>query len=256
MSELEHLYRDYHAELNRQKFIESDLDYTVFEKHRPFLERLAQVNKSGVTVFDLFKKQHIFTSYNFTELFGHDMMAIQEYGNEYFNSRVHPHDMIALLQHAIIILRFYYQLEQCERLNYKFITEYRILGGDNKYIRVIEQHQALETDRHGNVWLALGIIDISPDQSALSGIKTQLFNYKTGRAVAVGTNNDLERKLSKRELEVLQYVKDGLLSKEISEKLFISVHTVNTHRQRILEKLGVSNSIEAISYAARFGLLK
>lgn len=38
-------------------------------------------------------------------------------------------------------------------------------------------------------------------------------------------------------------------------RLFISVHTVNTHRQRILEKLGANNSIEAIAYALQLGLV-
>jgi DNA-binding NarL/FixJ family response regulator len=53
----------------------------------------------------------------------------------------------------------------------------------------------------------------------------------------------------------LQLVKDGRLSKEISEELHISVHTVNTHRQRILEKLDVDNSMEAVKYASELGLL-
>jgi DNA-binding CsgD family transcriptional regulator len=51
-------------------------------------------------------------------------------------------------------------------------------------------------------------------------------------------------------------VKERLPSKEITKRLFISIHTVNTHRQWILEKLNVSNSYEAIQYAARLGLLE
>ncbi|MDR1880928.1 MAG: LuxR C-terminal-related transcriptional regulator, partial [Tannerellaceae bacterium] len=43
--------------------------------------------------------------------------------------------------------------------------------------------------------------------------------------------------------------------KEISNQLCISVHTVNTHRQRILEKLDVDNSLEAVKYASALGLL-
>jgi DNA-binding CsgD family transcriptional regulator len=46
-----------------------------------------------------------------------------------------------------------------------------------------------------------------------------------------------------------------LLSKEISNVLSISLHTVNTHRQRFLEKLGANNSMEAVMFASRFGLL-
>ena len=63
-------------------------------------------------------------------------------------------------------------------------------------------------------------------------------------------------RLSPRERRVLELVRDGLLSKEISEQLAISVHTVNTHRQRILEKLNAGNSMEAVRYAQRLGLLE
>lgn len=61
--------------------------------------------------------------------------------------------------------------------------------------------------------------------------------------------------LTKREIEILRLVKEGYLSKEISGKLSISVHTVNTHRQRFLEKLGANNSFEAVMFASKFGLL-
>lgn len=47
----------------------------------------------------------------------------------------------------------------------------------------------------------------------------------------------------------------GLLSKEIADKLCISIHTVNIHRQNLLRKLGVQNSIEAIRLGQETGLL-
>ena len=256
MTELETLGKEYFELLCEQQFIEEDLDYTVPDRHRPFLEKLAQVNNSGITVFDLFRKEHIYTSYNFSELLGYDLAAIDSQGNDYFNSRVHPQDFVQLLKNGISILRFYYGLPKSERAEYKFVNEYRVLRNDDKYVRVIEQHQALEVDKHGNIWLALGVIDISPDQSDYGGIKCQVFNYKTGQVVSVpAAHGKTAPNLSEREVEVLRLVKDGLLSKEISEKLFISVHTVNTHRQRILEKLGASNSHEAIAYAYRLGLI-
>jgi len=46
-----------------------------------------------------------------------------------------------------------------------------------------------------------------------------------------------------------------LISKQIADKLFISVNTVNTHRQRIIEKLNVSNTAEAVQHAGRLGLI-
>jgi len=66
---------------------------------------------------------------------------------------------------------------------------------------------------------------------------------------------EMTNPLTKREIEVLKLVKEGFLSKEISDKLTISFHTVNTHRQRVIEKLGVNNSMEAVVLASKLGLL-
>ena len=55
--------------------------------------------------------------------------------------------------------------------------------------------------------------------------------------------------LTRRELEILKLICDGLSSKDISEKLFISINTVETHRKRILLKLNVKNSVGVVKYA-------
>lgn len=55
--------------------------------------------------------------------------------------------------------------------------------------------------------------------------------------------------LTRREMEILKLICDGLSSKDISEKLFISINTVETHRKRILLKLNVKNSVGVVKYA-------
>ena len=55
--------------------------------------------------------------------------------------------------------------------------------------------------------------------------------------------------LTRRELEIMKLICDGLSSKDISEKLFISINTVETHRKRILLKLNVKNSVGVVKYA-------
>ncbi len=61
--------------------------------------------------------------------------------------------------------------------------------------------------------------------------------------------------LTKREAEILRLIQKGLLSKEIADKLCVSIHTVNIHRQNLLRKLGVQNSIEAIRIGYETGIL-
>ena len=55
--------------------------------------------------------------------------------------------------------------------------------------------------------------------------------------------------LTKRELDVLRLICEGMNSKTISEKLFISINTVETHRKHILLKLNVKNSVGIVKYA-------
>lgn len=117
--------------------------------------------------------------------------------------------------------------------------------------------QPLEFDAKGNVWLSIDFVDVSPNQSPPHNVEFKIFNIKTGDVITpVDEFIDGKPILSEREIDVLRLIDEGFLSKEISEKLCISVHTVNTHRQRILEKLKVGTSIEAIKYARALGLLE
>lgn len=54
-------------------------------------------------------------------------------------------------------------------------------------------------------------------------------------------------KLSKREIEIVDLIRSGYTNNEIAEKLFLSVHTVMTHRKNILHKLEVRNTAEMLA---------
>jgi DNA-binding NarL/FixJ family response regulator len=62
--------------------------------------------------------------------------------------------------------------------------------------------------------------------------------------------------LTPRELEVVKLIAESHTSKEIAEELFISVKTVERHRQNILDKLGMSDRVELTRYAIRRGLVQ
>jgi DNA-binding CsgD family transcriptional regulator len=60
---------------------------------------------------------------------------------------------------------------------------------------------------------------------------------------------------STRELEILKLIESGMSSKEIADKLFLSVHTVNTHRRNILDRCGKDNISNLIYELQEQGLL-
>jgi DNA-binding NarL/FixJ family response regulator len=69
------------------------------------------------------------------------------------------------------------------------------------------------------------------------------------------TRADVHTSLTPREIEVLQLIGNGLMTRQISEVLGISPKTVENHKQRIFLKLGVQNQAHAVSVALRRGYL-
>jgi DNA-binding NarL/FixJ family response regulator len=62
--------------------------------------------------------------------------------------------------------------------------------------------------------------------------------------------------LSEREIEVIRLISDGLTNKQIADKLFLSTHTVNTHRKNIMSKLGINNTAGIVIYAVKENIIK
>lgn len=95
-------------------------------------------------------------------------------------------------------------------------------------------------------------------------IYSPLFFDFAGKSFAVdsmtGVREDLTSSvnssvISKRERQILQLIASGMKSREIAETLSISKNTVSRHRQEILAKLKVKNSVEACRLAERMGLI-
>jgi len=70
-----------------------------------------------------------------------------------------------------------------------------------------------------------------------------------------GANNSAYGTLTPREQEIIRLVAQGIPSKEIASRLFISAKTVTNHRTNIMNKLDLHNTAELVRYAAKLGLL-
>jgi len=255
MTEQSHIQEIFFRYLLQIQFDEKDLDYSAINKHTTVLQTLSDIGNSGTGIFDLCKREVIFYSSNFGVLLGYAPNDYKDIGQQFFAGKIHPDDALTCSINGVSVLKILNNFSLDEKFNHKVVSEYRILNAQNQYVRLIEQYQVLELDHSGQIWLLLNIVDVSPDQEELKECKSQLLNFRTGKIIPLEVSRTVQVELTKREIEILKYVKDGLLSKEISNKLAISVHTVNTHRQRFLEKLGANNSLEAVIFAAKFGLL-
>ena len=230
-----------------------EIDYSILEKRKNDWIKLSEVTHSIVLVFDCYTNKFVFVSDNIPKLYGLDSRRLFIHGHQPVIEVIHPDD----IDYGLLVRKKIYSILRSfsneEKRNYKAIHEMRIRNMRGEYIRIIEQEQVLELDKSGNIWLMLSVIDVDASHES-EIIKSHLYNFKTGEQIFTDLSDTLDEPLTNRELEVLRFMKKGLLSKEIAEALKVSINTVNSHRQNILQKLKANNSIEAVNFAQRLGL--
>lgn len=73
--------------------------------------------------------------------------------------------------------------------------------------------------------------------------------YDMIQSFVIEKEENFQFKLSKREIEIIKLLAEGLTSMQIGEKLFIADHTVKTHRKNILRKTGAVNTSQLVQFA-------
>ena len=163
--------------------------------------------------------------------------------------RIHPEDLV---DKRLLEYEFFKSVDKKDpEEKPHFIARCRIRMQDKKGIyRVVDNTtQLIRLSPHGKIWLILCTYNLSSNQDAGDGISPNILNTKTGEFESLSFRSRRAEILSAREKEVLMLIRDGRLSKQIADILGISIHTVNRHRQNIIEKLSVGNSIEAVTAA-------
>lgn len=87
---------------------------------------------------------------------------------------------------------------------------------------------------------------------AVESVKIGL-SYMSARFQTMSAKNG--RRLTERETEVLALMCDGMSSRQIAERLFVSENTVEYHRKQIMRRIGAKNNVQAVSIALHEGLL-
>lgn len=240
----------------KQRLSADDVDYDVWERDKRQLHQLSKIHRNCTFVVDVYKCRYAYASLNFVDLLGYDshkILTLERQG-DYLESRIHPDDRAQLEALQIKLSRFMYSLPIEERNDYSNIYSFRVLNSRQQYTRVVSKHRVLEQDNNGKAWLIIGSMDISPSQKETETVDCTVLNLRNGEIFSPTPSFDTTLNLTEREKEILHLIRKGHLSKEIADILSISIHTVNIHRQNLLKKLGVQNSIEAINKGNEFGL--
>lgn len=170
-------------------------------------------------------------------------------------NRLHPEDLVEKRMLEYAFFRYVHPLSAAEKMNFKATCRIRIKDKDERYRYIDNSTQILCPSSAGKIWLILCCYHLSADHSPATGIAPRIVDTATGRVRTFRFFDRKRRILSEREKEILRLIKCGKGSKQIADALSISVNTVSRHRQNILMKLSVGNSVEAVSAATEMGLL-
>lgn len=169
-------------------------------------------------------------------------------------NRIHPEDLADKRVLEYEFFKFIDKLPDNRKTEYKATCRFRIKDKNGVYIFADNSTQVIQLSPNGKIWLILCCYDFSCDQIPASGILPRIINNSTGEDVEIKLSEQRSHILTKREKEILLLIKEGKPSKHIADILSISIHTVNRHRQNILEKLCVGNSFEAVMAATAMKL--
>ncbi|MCL3854386.1 helix-turn-helix transcriptional regulator [Parabacteroides sp. GYB001] len=168
---------------------------------------------------------------------------------EIFN-RIHPDDLLEKHLQELRFLDFLRNIPEKERADYHIASHIRMRDTDDQYVRALHRMFYIASHSNGSIRLSLCLYNLSADPS----LNSVIINSADGQTLEL-QNQTCNEILSAREIEILRLIDQGMMSKEIASTLSRSINTINKHRQNILEKLHVSNSIEACRIAKGLKLI-
>ena len=124
-------------------------------------------------------------------------------------------------------------------------TQYRFLVVEHS----IEIYGALTAATFAVLGIWLGLKLTKPQQ------KVVFKEVPVGEPFVPDDRKREDLSITRRELEVLELIAQGMSNREIAEKLYVSENTVKTHSSRVFDKLGAKRRTQAVQLGKEFGLL-
>lgn len=240
-----------------QPFDEISSEYENFIQGNPALELILNMEPWTTWIMDLHSLQYSFISSNVKLLLGYEGHQLKDGGLKFYYGLIHPEDLPQVLRSLKSIWEILMDLLPWQRQKVKYNLGYRIKKKNGNYVRILEQSAVLQTDHKGNITHIMG-----------GGLDTSNWKEDKMTSSIISIDDEIvyamdpdpqqlnpQNYLSKREREIIKLIADGCNSKCIADKLCISVHTVNTHRQNIIHKTHTKNTSCLIQYAIHQGII-
>ena len=192
------------------------------------------INPSYYFIFNCLTNEILYTSDSFYDILGYKK---EDYTFLQIIDFLHPDDYNYVMQCEKKAIDFTLTLTEREQFRFLITYTYRSRISTGQYIRVRQSYHALEVNENGNMTRALVFHELMNINEERKSDDFKIFDRQTNKYVQI----DNKFNLTKRENEIYDLVREGLTSSEISNKLHLSKHTIDTHRKNILAKTNSRN---------------
>jgi DNA-binding CsgD family transcriptional regulator len=186
-----------------------------------------------------------------------------QFSVEKFFSLLHPEDLAKIHEKELTGLNFFKNNIAKEDIPlYKVVYLVRLRHTNGTYKTILHQSKAITMSKGGNIQQAVGVhTDVTylniPFDHKISLISTQRPSYY---AIEISEpysyiENTFSTVFTKREKEIIKIMSEGKNFNEIAELLFVSPHTIKTHKKNILRKAQCRNASELITKCLREGVI-
>jgi len=217
------------------------------------LDELMEKNDQYFQVFDLGQMKFLYTSKRIFQMFG---VTPEEINPGHYTKAVHPDDEERLGQARSRVYKMEKEIFQAKKGSALTSYNLHMLNPDGVYNNLfVQDYMFYSPIPYKAVFMIQVVTNINWFEFKKNsfhqyvGNDLSLFKFPDQELLKIGPD------LSIREFEIVRFIEQGLSSKQIADKLFLSVHTVNTHRSNILEKSGKNQVSELIYELKEKGVL-
>ena len=233
------------------------------ELHLELVEHIASLFAAGKSYYYLFNFENMRmerVQENVTKIIG---MLPEEHTLEALLGRIHPDDIVSMQKKESVAIKFLLGKLSLDQIpHYKVVYLIRMLDGNNKYRIILHQATALVVSDDGKIQRVLGVhTDVTylniPVDAKVSFISDKFPSYYADENVGefIEIKGKSNESYTVREIEIIKLLAKGLTFKEIANQLFVSPHTVNTHKKNILRKANCRNTAELVSLCVHEGII-
>lgn len=180
-------------------------------------------------IFDRLRNKAIYASDSSLEILGYDL---QDFMFLDIISFLHPEDYFYVIECERKVLEYFSTLSGNDVFRYNVSYSFRTKSASGQYINVKQNYQALEVNSDGIPTKVMVFHEVVNCHTRRSDLDFGIFDRQSNKVVAISNSYNL----TKRETEIFDLIKEGYTSLEISNILFLSKFTVDTHRKNILAK--------------------